>query len=205
MVPVTYFTWYPMMLAAHPSTPFKTLAEMVAYAKANPDKLSLGSSGIGSTGHLVLEALNRAAGVSILHVPYRGSADALNDFLAGVVQLYPDPTVAPHVKAGKARLLAVTGKRHPAYPDVPTLGEVYPEVDFVGWNALFAPGGTPEPIIRKLALAMNEISRQPEVAATLAGAGLFPNAGTPDDLSAILRKDYDRYGKLIRELKIRQD
>jgi len=205
MVPVSYFTWYPMMLSVHPSVPVKTLAEFVAYAKANPDKLSLGSSGIASTGHLVAEALNRAAGINILHVPYRGSADALNDFLAGNVQVFADPTVAPHVKAGKARLLAVTGKRHPDYPDVPTLGETYPEVDFVGWNGLFAPVGTPEPIIRKLNRAMAEAAKQPEVITALNNAGLFPYAGPPEDLSAVLRKDHERYGKLIRELKIRQD
>ncbi len=203
MVPVSYFTWYPMMLTVHPSVPVVSLKELVAYGKANPDKLSLGSSGIASTGHLVVEALNRAAGISILHVPYRGSSDALNDFLAGVVQVFADPTAAPHIKAGKVRLLAVTGARHPEYPDVPTFGETYPDADFVGWNGLFAPAGTPDAIIRKLNQAMSEIAKTPEIAALLLKVGQFPYAGPPQDLSAILRKDYDRYGKLTRELNIR--
>ena len=205
LVPVSYFTWYPMMLAVHPTVPVASLKELVAYSKANPDKLSLGSSGIGSTGHLIAEAFNRAAGLTILHVPYRGSSDALTDFLAGVVQVFADPTVAPHVKAGKAKLLAVTGQRHPEYPDVPTFGELYPEVDFVGWNALSAPVGTPEPIIRKLNQTMDSIARMPETAAMLLKVGQFPAGGSPDDLAGILRKDYDRYGTLIRALNIRAD
>ncbi len=203
MVPVSYFTWYPMMLTVHPSVPVANLKELVAYGKANPDKLSLGSSGIASTGHLVVEALNRAAGISILHVPYRGSSDALNDFLAGVVQVFADPTAAPHIKAGKVKLLAVTGARHPEYPDVPTFGETYPDADFVGWNGLFAPAGTPDAIVRKLNQAMSAIAKTPEIAALLLKVGQFPHAGTPEDLSAILRKDYDRYGKLTRDLNIR--
>ena len=203
MVPVSYYTWYPMMLTVHPSVPVTSLKELVAYGKANPDKLSLGSSGIASTGHLVVEGLNRAAGMSILHVPYRGSSDALNDFLAGVVQVFADPTAAPHIKAGKVRLLAVTGARHPEYPDVPTFGETYPEADFVGWNGLFAPVGTPDAIVRKLNQAMSEVAKMPEIAALLLKVGQFPHAGPPQDLAAILRKDFDRYGKLTRELNIR--
>lgn len=205
MVPVSYLTSYPMFLAVHPSVPVANLKEFVAYAKANPDKLSLGSSGIGTTGHLIAEALNRAAGITILHVPYRGSADALNDFLAGVVQVFADPTVAPHVKAGKARLLAVTGKRHPDYPDVPSFAETYPAADFVGWNGLFAPAGTPDAIVRKMNAAIDAIAKTPEIAAVLFKVGQFPQGGPPEALSAILRSDYDRYGKLTRALNIGAD
>lgn len=205
MTPVSYFTWYPMMLTVHPSVPVNNLKELVAYGKANPAKLSLGSSGIASTGHLVVEGFNKAAGLSILHVPYRGSSDAMNDFLAGVVQVFADPTIAPHIKAGKVKLLAVTGDRHPEYPDVPTFAETYPEADFVGWNGLFAPVGTPEPIIRKLNETMSMIAKTPEVAALLLKVGQFPHAGTPEDLAAVLRKDHARYGKLTRELNIRVD
>ena len=205
MVPVSYFTSYPMFLAVHPSVPVANLKDFVAYAKANPDKLSLGSSGIGTTGHLVIEALNRAAGITVLHVPYRGSADALNDFLAGVVQVFADPTVAPHVKAGKVKLLAVTGQRHPDYPDVPSFAETYPDADFVGWNALFAPAGTPDAIVKKMSAAIDTIAKTPEVKDLLFRVGQFPQGGTPEDLTKILRSDYDRYGKLVKELKITQE
>ncbi len=205
MVPVAMITTYPMMLTVHPSLPVNNLKEFVAYAKANPDKLSLGSSGIGSTGHLIIEALNRAAGITVLHVPYRGSADALNDFLAGVVQVFADPTIAPHIKPGKARLLAVTGKRHPEYPDVPTFGETFPSVDFVGWNAIFAPVGTPEPIIRKFAEALTTAAKMPEMAGLLLKVGQFPAGGTPEELAKVLRSDYDRYGELIRALNIKPE
>ena len=205
MVPVGYFTTYPMFLAVHPSVPVANLKEFVAYAKANLDKLSLGSSGIGTTGHLVIEALNRAAGITVLHVPYRGSADALNDFLAGVVQVFADPTVAPHVKAGKAKLLAVTGQRHPDYPDVPSFAETYPAADFVGWNALFAPVGTPDAIVRKMNAAFDTVSKIPEVGALLFKVGQFPHGGTPEDLMAIMRSDFERYGKLTKELNIKPE
>lgn len=205
LAPVSYFSWYPMLLAVHPSLPVTTLQELVVYGKANPTKLSLASSGIASTGHLMVEALNVAAGLSILHVPYRGSAEALNDFLAGIVQIYADPVTAPHVKAGKARLLAVTGPRHPDFPDVPSFRESYPDVDFIGWNGVFAPAGTPEPIVRKMNQAMNDIAGRPEIAAILQKAGFFTHTGSPEDLAAILRRDFDRYGKLTRDLKIRAD
>lgn len=205
MVPVALITTYPMMLTVHPSLPVANLKEFVAYAKANPDKLSLGSSGIGSTGHLIIEALNRAAGITVLHVPYRGSADALNDFLAGVVQVFADPTIAPHIKAGKARLLAVTGQRHPEWPDVPTFGESYPDADFVGWNGIFAPVGTPEPIIRKFAQALNAAAKAPEIAAILLKVGQFPASGSPEDLAKALRSDFDRYGALTRALNIKPE
>lgn len=203
MVPVAAFSWYPMMLSIHPSVPVANLKEMVAYAKANPDKLSLASSGIGSTGHLIAEALNRSAGISLLHVPYRGSAEALQDTLSGVVQMFADPTVAPHVRAGNLRLLAVTGGRHPEYPNTPTFAETYPDADFIPWNALFAPVGTPEPIIRKLAKAINAIAASPEMAVLLPKVGQFPLIDTPEELGARLRKDYDRFGVLIRERNIK--
>ena len=205
MVPVAAFSWYPMMLSIHPSVPVANLKEMVAYAKANPDRLSLASSGIGSTGHLIAEALNRSAGISILHVPYRGSAEALQDMLAGVVHMFADPTVATHVRAGKVRLLAVTGGRHPEYPDVPTFAETYPDADFIPWNALFAPVGTPEPIIRKLAKAINTIAASPEMAAMLPKVGQYPMVTTPEQLGQVLRKDYDRFGVLIRERNIKSE
>lgn len=205
MVPVAAFSWYPMMLSIHPSVPVANLKEMVAYAQANPGKLTLASSGIGSTGHLIAEALNSSAGISVLHVPYRGSAEALQDTLAGVVSMFADPTVAVHVRAGKVRLLAVTGGRHPEYPDAPTFAETYPQADFVPWNALFAPVGTPEPIIRKLAAAIRAIAATPEMAVMLPKVGQYPLTDTPEELGARLKKDYDQFGKLIRERNIKAE
>ena len=205
MVPVAAFSWYPMMLSIHPSVPVANLTEMVAYAKANPGKLTMASSGIGSTGHLIAEALNSSAGVSVLHVPYRGSAEALQDTLAGVVSMFADPTVAVHVRAGKLRLLAVTGSRHPEYPDAPTFAETYPDANFMPWNALFAPVGTPEPIIRKLAAAIRAIAATPEMGAMLPKVGQFPLTDTPEELGARLKKDYDQFGKLIRERNIKAE
>jgi tripartite-type tricarboxylate transporter receptor subunit TctC len=206
LVPVAALSWYPMFLSVHPSVPVNNLQELVAFGKANPAKLSLASSGMGSTGHMLLEALNRAAGLSILHVPYRGSAEALNDFLAGVVQIFADPTVAPHVKAGKARLIAVTGpQRHPEYPAVPSLSEVYDGANFVSWNAIFAPTGTPDPIIQRFAQAIDAIAKTPEIAATLLNVGQFPLGGTPDALGQRMRADTERFRQLIQALGIKPE
>lgn len=206
LVPVAALSWYPMFLAVHPSVPVNNLQELVAYGKANPNKLSFASSGMGSTGHMLLEALNRSAGLTVLHVPYRGSAEALNDFLAGVVQIFSDPTVATHVKAGKVKLIAVTGpQRHPEYPNVPSLSEVYEGANFVSWNAIFAPVGTPEPAIQRFAQAIDAIAKTPEIASILLNVGQFPMGGTPEDLGRRMRADTERFRQLIQALGIKPE
>ena len=143
-MPVTQFTDGTLLFAVHPSVPANSMQELVAYAKSNPGKLSWGTAGVGSYGHLMCEAFKLQAGVDILHVPYRGGGELLADFLAGVVQIHADPNTMPHVSAGKAKLLAVLDRnRRPDFPDVPLLKEIYPELDFLVWFAMFAPPGTP--------------------------------------------------------------
>ena len=127
LVPVTQFTDGTLLFAVHPSLPVNSLQELVAYAKANPGKLSWGTAGVGSYGHLMCEAFKLQAGADILHVPYRGGGKSLADFLAGVVQIHADPNTMPHVSAGKAKLFAVLDRnRRPDFPDVPLLKEIYP-------------------------------------------------------------------------------
>ena len=140
LVPVTQFTDGTLLFAVHPSVQANSVQELVDYAKKNPGKLSWGTAGVGSHGHIICETFKLKAGVDILHVPYRGGGKSLADFLAGVVQIHADPNTLPSVAAGKAKLLAVLDrKRLDAYPNVPVLSEIYPEIDFLGWFAMFAP------------------------------------------------------------------
>ncbi len=204
--PVTMHADGMMMLSVHPSVPVASVPELVAFAKANPGKLSWGTAGVGSTGHILCEAFKREAGIDILHVPYRGTAEALTDFLAGVVQINADPPVLAHVPSGKAKLLAVVGRaRRPDYPDTPRLQEIYPALDLTVWFALFAPAGTPEPIIAKVAAAFNQVSHEPEVKSVLLGFAMTANSGTPAELADLLRSAYDKYGRMIRDFNIRAE
>jgi tripartite-type tricarboxylate transporter receptor subunit TctC len=204
LVPVTQFTDGTLLVAVHPSVPVNSVQELAAYAKQNPGKLSWGTAGVGSYGHLLCEAFKLQAGVDILHVPYRGGGESLADFLAGVVHIHADPNTMPHISAGKAKLLAVLDRERRAdYPNVPLLKEIYPDLDFQVWFALFAPPGTPEAIVRKMSQEMNKVARDPALREHLFGLALTPQPGTPEELDALLRKDFERYGKLVRQLNLR--
>lgn len=206
LVPVTQFTDGTLLFAVHPSVQANSVQELVDYAKKNPGKLSWGTAGVGSQGHIICETFKLMAGVDILHVPYRGGGESLADFLAGVVQIHADPNTLPSVAAGKAKLLAVLDrKRLDAYPQVPVLSEIYPQIDFLGWFAMFAPVGTPQAIVTKMSQEMNKVARDPELRPLLLKAALAPHPGTPEELTSLLQKDYERYGKLIRDLNIRTE
>jgi len=206
LVPVTQFTDGTLLFAVHPSVPASSVPDLVAYAKSNPGKLSWGTAGVGSYGHLMCEAFKLQTGLDILHVPYRGGGESLADFLAGVVQVHADPNTMPHVSAGKAKLLAVLDRtRRPDFPDVPLLKEIYPELDFLVWFAMFAPPGTPPAIVRKMSQEMNKVARDPELRPLLLKTALAPNPGTPEELEALLRSDYERYGALVRRLNLRTE
>ncbi len=206
MLPITQYADSTLIVAVHPSIPANSIAELAAYGRANPGKLVFASSGLGTMTQMIYETIKLSAGIDMLHVPYRGGSESLNDFLAGVAQVFSEGNVLPHVKAGKAKLLAVVdSERHPDFPDVPMLSEIYPEADLINWFALFAPVGTSPAIIEKLSREMNTIARLPDVKAHFLRLALRSRDGTPQQLGALLRKDYERYGKLIRELKIRLD
>lgn len=206
LAPVSQFTGGTLLLAVHPSVPANSVPELVAYVKQHPGKLSWGTAGVGSHGHILSAAFKSAAGLDYLHVPYRGGGESLADFLAGVVQLHADPNTLPHVTAGKVKLLAVIDAgRLDAFPNVPVLKEFYPEIDFIAWFGIFAPAGTPEPIIARFAQALNKVAREPEIKKTLAKAALSPNPGTPAELATLLRKDHDYYGKLVRKLNLKAE
>ncbi len=206
LMPVSAFTEGTLLIAVHPSIPANTVQELVAHAKQNPGKLSWGTAGIGSMGHITSEVFKQVTGTDILHVPYRGGGESLADFLAGIHQIHVDPNTFPHIAAGKAKLLAVIDRqRHPDYPNVPVLKEIYPQIDFIGWFGIFAPVGTPEPIVRKFNAELNKIAAQPDLKPLLAKLALSAYPNSPEDLGKLLRKDFDQFGALIKKLGIKSE
>ncbi|MDX2159121.1 MAG: tripartite tricarboxylate transporter substrate binding protein [Hyphomicrobiaceae bacterium] len=207
LAPVVNMTTGTLLFAVHPSIPAKTLQEFAAYAKANPGKISWGTAGVGSYGHLLCEAFKLQIGAEILHVPYRGGGESLQDFLAGVHQVHADPNTLPHVSAGKANLLAVSDRqRHPLFPNVPLLKEVYPELDYVVWFAMFAPAGTPAAIIKKMNEAVNKvIATDAPLKEQLLKTALAPLGGSPEDLAALTKSDLARYGALTKRLNMKAE
>ena len=191
--------------AIHPAVGVSTFAEMIDYAKKNPGKLAYGSAGNGTNSHLRLETLKAAAGLDILHVPYRSNADALNDLLANNVQMMNEINPMPHVKAGKLKLLDISyPERHPDFPGVPTLWEVgYGETYIPSWYAIWAPAGTPQAIIDMLNAKMIEIAKTPEMKAQLLAINVALKPQTADEMGEHLVKDYERIGALLKRIEIK--
>ena len=207
-VPVALMSSAPNVLLVKNDFPAKTAQEFMAYVKANPDKLNYASQGPGTTSHLTAELFNKLAGAKLQHVPYKGTAPALNDLVAGHVDLIfmqLEAAIKLH-ENGKARILAVTTeKRIATLPDVPTMGEVGLK-DFISdtWNAITAPPKTPQPVVAKLNAAVNEVLKQPEMQEQYRKLNLQVGGGTPQDLGKVIRDDTARWSDVIREAKIPQ-
>jgi len=189
----------------HPAVGVKTFKEMVDYAKKNPGKLAYGSAGLGTATQLRVEMLKYRAGIDILHVPYRGSADALNDLLPNNIQMMNEINVLPHVKAGKLILLDINApQRHPDFPDVPTLTELgYPDSDVPIWFFVCAPAGTPKDIVAKLNARMVELAKTEEMIAKMRAINVVVPPQTPDEIRAYLAEDSKRNAELIKAANIK--
>jgi tripartite-type tricarboxylate transporter receptor subunit TctC len=189
----------------HPSVGVKTLKELIEYAKQNPGKLSFGSAGLGTSTHLRLEMLKLRAGIDILHVPYRGSADALSDVLPGNVHMMNEIVVYPHVKAGKLILLAINhSERHPEFPDIPTLREAgIANADVPIWFAMFAPSGTPKDIVAKLNAKIVEISKTDDMKAKMRALSVAVPAQSPEALGQHLLDDIKLNLEVIKAANVK--
>jgi tripartite-type tricarboxylate transporter receptor subunit TctC len=206
--PISLLCEVPNVLEVHPKMPARTAAELVAHAKAHPGVLNFASQGNGTTSHLAAELLKLMAKIDIVHVPYRGSAPALNDLLAGKVDLMFDNLVssAPQIRAGALRGLAVgSAQRSPALPDVPTLRESGLDFETTAWFAIVAPARTPPAVIAKWSAGAADALRQPDVAAKLGDLGALTIASTPEVLGARIRDEIATWGALIRAAKITAD
>ena len=204
--PVTQVVTSPQVLVANGKLPVATVAELITYVKARPGQLNYASVQTGGTGHLGMELLKQAAGLEMLHVPYKGTAPALTEMIAGQVQLMFTslPSVQPHVTAGRLKLLATgAARRTPAIPDTPTISETIPGYELVTWYAVFLPHRTPVPIVNRLHAVLVTILRSPEIERQFAQNGVEPANSTPQQLAAYMRAETERWGKVIRISGIR--
>jgi len=199
----------PGILVENPAVPAQNVRELIAYAKSNPGRLNYGSPGSGAWNHLFFELFNASAGISIVHVPYKGIAPAVVDLLGGQVQLAISafPTALPHIRSGKLRALAVTSaKRSGLMADVPTVAESgLAGYEAAGWFGVLAPAGTPPAVVAKLNAEINRILELPEVKASLASDGAEPAGGTPAQMTESARAASAKWSKLIRELNLRTE
>ncbi len=198
----------PNLFAAHPKVPVKSVQELIAYAKANPGKLTYASNGNGSPQHLAAEQLKKMAGIDLVHVPYKGAAPTGAALLAGEVSVAFNVILVPlpHVQAGKLTGLAVaSSKRSPMAPSIPTLAELGYPIDIDTWYGLVAPAGTPKDVIAKLSTETRRIVALPELKEKTASQGIELGGSTPEEFAAFLRADIAKWTKEIRELKITID
>lgn len=200
-VPISLVTTAPNVLVVHPSVSAQTVQQLVALAKANPNKLAYASQGIGTTMHLSPELLKSLTGIDIVHVPYKGGAPALTDLLGGQVQvMFTEISgVLPLIRAGKLRALAVgSEKRTASLPNVPAMSEVLPGFVSKSWQGMVAPPATPATIAQTLSAATAEALKHPDVAKQIAQSSLDPIGSTPAELAAFMNEERERWGKVIR-------
>jgi tripartite-type tricarboxylate transporter receptor subunit TctC len=198
----------PQVMVVHPSMPATTVPEFIAYAKANPGKISMASAGIGSTGHLSGELFKMMTGVTTLHVPYRGIAPALNDLIGGQVQITfaSITSLIEYIRARKLRALAVTtATRSPVLPDIPTVAEFVPGYESSFWIGVGAPKNTPAEIIDKLNKEINAILADPKLKTRLADLGGTPLVGSPADFGKLVAEETEKWGKVVKFVGIKAD
>jgi len=204
--PVSYTSLITNILVVNPNVPANSVGELVSLAKAKPGGLTFASSGAGSSTHLSGELFKSLAGVDILHVPYRGSSQALVDVMAGQVTMLFDnaPSSLPFVEQGKLRAIAVTStKRLPNLPNVPTIDESGVKgYESLSWSGIVAPAGTPKPVIARLNAAIDRILAMDDVRARLASLGVEPVGGPPEAFAAHIRAESDKWGKVVKAAHI---
>jgi tripartite-type tricarboxylate transporter receptor subunit TctC len=208
ITPVASIMSVPNSLDVNPSVPVKTVPEFIAYAKANPGKLNMGSAGIGSSQHLSGELFKMMTGVNLVHVPYRGGAPAITDLLGGQVQVMFDvlPESIEYIRTGKLRPLGVTtANRQALLPEVPIIAEFVPGYESVGWYGLAAPRNTPAEIVNKLNSETNVALTDPKMKARLADLGGTALPGSPTDFEKLIADETEKWAKVIRAANIKAD
>src|SRR2546426_116021 len=201
LVPVATVAGNQFVLAVNPSLPVRNFQDFIEYARRAPQPLPYASGGNGSQHHLSMEILKQRAGIDLLHVPFKGGAPATTATVAGdTVAMFAGTSTSAQIKAGRLRALAVTGARRSSeFPELPAIGEFYPGYEVTIWLALFAPAGTPEPVLSRLRTAVAKALTAPEVKERLnAAGGLEPFASTPEEFAVLIRRDYDKYGKIVK-------
>ena len=208
LTPVACLVTNQFVLSVNPSLPVKNFQEFIEYAKnANPP-LNYASGGNGSQHQITMEMLKARAGINLVHVPYRGGSPATTATMAGeVAAMFAGTSTSPQIKAGRLRALAVAGaKRLPAFPDLPAINEFYPGFENSIWLGLFGPAGMPEDVLARLRAGIKQVLETPEIRERLGkSGGLEPHFLAAEEFNALIRRDFDRYGKLIRDVGIKAD
>jgi tripartite-type tricarboxylate transporter receptor subunit TctC len=205
---VTLTSIVPQVVVVNPNLPVKSIPELIAYAKANPGKVSFGSAGQGASNHLSGELLNSLGGIKMQHIPYKGDAPSIVDLMSGQIQVALPTTVAglPHVKSGKLRAIAVTGsKRLEGMADVPTVAESLPGYEAVSWGGVMVPAGTPKEIVTRLNTEINRILNMPDVAEKLRALGAIIVGSTPEEFDKYVKDEITKWGKVARDNNIAID
>lgn len=208
LAPVSWISSTPLVLSVHPSVPANSVKELVALAKRVPKPMNAAGNAAGTTSHLTAEMFNQAVGIKSTVVTYRGGGPAVIALISGEVDYLfaTAPSIMPHVRSGKARALAVTTpKRSSALPETPTMNSIYPGFEADNWYAMFFPKRTPKPIIARLNAEIRKAIETPEVKAFFPREALDPVASGPEELSALLRREVEKYAKVIRAANIRMD
>jgi tripartite-type tricarboxylate transporter receptor subunit TctC len=210
--PIGLIASYALVIAAHPSVSAQNLPDLVSQAKANPGKISYGSSGSGGPLHMGAELFSHQAGIKLLHVPYKGNAPMTLAILGGEINLVFDSLVGPlpNIRAGKLKAMAWTGKkRNPNLPDVPTVGELkglqMAQFEYESWNGVVVAAGTPPEVVNKLSQELAQVMAMPEVKERLTAMGYEPRSEIREEFGAVIAHDYKRFGQVIREAGIKLD
>jgi tripartite-type tricarboxylate transporter receptor subunit TctC len=206
--PIVLATRFETALCAHPSVPANNLQELMAWMKADPANATIASYGVGSLSHFVIELFERASGIKINHVPYRGATQGLQDVLSGQVKLFVNTvgqTVNPYLTK-RLKVFATSGaKRSPFLPDIPTYAEVgLPKVVGTGWFSFLAPKGTPKAVLDKIGTTFNKALQSREVRSQLLANGMYPEGGTPQELAKTIREDYKTWGDLAKAINLQR-
>jgi len=201
IAPVAGIITVPATIVLHPSVPARTVPEFIAYAKANPGKISMASSGIGGASHLAGELFKMMTGVNLVHIPYRGNGPALTDLLGGQVEVMfvSTPSSIEYIRSGKLRALAVTtATRFPMLPEIPTVDEFVPDYEASSWYGVGAPRGTPAAVIAKLNQEINAALSDPRIQARLADLGGIPVGGSPADFGKLIADETEKWAKVVK-------
>lgn len=205
--PVALIGNSPLALMVYPRLPASSLPELIALAKAKPGTINFGSSGLGATGHLAGEMFKMMAGIDIVHVPYKGAAPALVGVTSGEIQMLMSALSSglAYIKSGQVRALGITGlKRVPSLPDVPAIAEVLTGYEATSWYAVLTRAGTPRAIINRLNQVSAKVTSSPEIRSKLVAASVDPEALTPEQLGAKIRRDYERWGKIVKAIGLKR-
>ncbi len=206
--PVVQFVAVPLMMASNPSLPAKSVKELIEYAKAHPGQINYASAGNGSSSHLAMELFKTMTGVNLAHIPYKGTGPLLTDLIAGQVKLTIASAVplAPQVKAGRLRGLAVTSPmRSAAFPDLPAVAETVPGYEVVNWFGILAPAGTPKAIVAQINAALNTALKSPDLIRILNSRGADAAGGTPEHFADVIKADFAKWAQVVKASGARVD